>query len=86
MFAKYQVIGYRAVLKLNLFFGNWWYTNMLTNSFIEVSNTISIIGLIAESTLKLINDPKSKVFFGNPILEKKVGLKEFGLGLIFYKN
>ena len=59
---------------------------MLTNSFIEVPNTFSIIGLIAESTLKLINDPKSKVFFGNPILEKKVGLKEFGLGLIFYKN
>ena len=58
---------------------------MLTNSFIEVSNTFSIIGLIAESTLKLINDPKSKVF-GNSILEKKVGLKEFGLGLIFYKN
>ena len=50
-----------------------------------MSNTFSIIGLIAESTLKLINYPKSKVF-GNPILEKKVGLKEFGLGLIFLQK
>ena len=58
---------------------------MFTDSFIEVSNTFTMIGLIAESTLKLINDPRSKVF-GNPILEKKVGLKEFGLGLIFYNN
>ena len=69
MVAKYQVIGYRAVLKLNLFFGKCWSTNMFTNSYIRVSNTI--IGLIAESTLKLINDTRSKIF-GNPIMEMEV--------------
>ena len=49
---------------------------MFTDSFIEVSNTFTMIGLIAESTLKLINDPRSKVF-GNPILEKNLVLVLF---------
>ena len=35
-----------------------------------MSNTFTIIGLIAESTLKLTNDTRSKIF-GNPIFEMK---------------
>ena len=42
---------------------------MFTNS--HVSNTFTIIGLIADSTLKFINDTRSKIF-GNPIFEMKV--------------
>ena len=52
---------YRAVLRLNLFFGKF-FTNMLTSSYIQVSNTFSIIGLIAESILKFINDIRIKIF------------------------
>ena len=44
---------------------------MFTNSYIQVSNTFTIIGPIAESTLKLINDIRSKVF-ENPVFEMKV--------------
>ena len=52
-------------------FGKWWYTNMLTNSYIQVSNTFTKIGLVAESILKLLNETMSKIF-GNPIFEMKV--------------
>ena len=65
------MIGYGAVLSLNLFSGKWWYTNIFTNSNIQVSHTFTIIGLIAESTLKLIHYTRSKIF-GNLILEMKV--------------
>ena len=44
---------------------------MFTSSNIQVSHTFTIIGLIAESTLKVINDTRSKIF-GNLILERKV--------------
>ena len=44
------MIGYRAVLRLNLFSGKWWYTNMFTNSNIQVPPTFTIIELIAETT------------------------------------
>ena len=44
---------------------------MFTNSNIQVSHPFTIIGLIAESTLKFINDTRRKIF-GNPILEMKV--------------
>ena len=49
----------------------WWYTNTFTNSNIQVSHTFTIIGHIAESTLKFINNTRSKIF-GNLILEMKV--------------
>ena len=35
---------------------------MFTNSNIQVSHTFTIIGLIADSTLKLINNTRSKIF------------------------
>ena len=41
---------------------------MFTNSNDQVSDTFTIIGLIAESTLKFINNTRGKIF-GNPILE-----------------
>ena len=44
---------------------------MFTNSNIQVSHTFTIIGLIAESTLKFINDTRSKIY-GNPIFEMEV--------------
>ena len=62
------MIGYGIVLRLNLFFDKWRYNNMITNSTIQVSHTFTIIGLIAESTLKFVYDTRS----GNPILEIKV--------------
>ena len=42
------------------------YTNMFTISYIQVSNTFTLIGLIVESTMKFINDTRSKIF-GNAI-------------------
>ena len=44
---------------------------MFTNSHNQVSYLFTIIGLIAESILNLINDTKSKIF-GNPVFEMKV--------------
>ena len=44
---------------------------MFTNFKIQVSHTFTIIGLIAQFTLKFINDTRSKIF-GNLILEMKV--------------
>ena len=52
---------------------------MLTNSHIQVPNLFTIIGVIADSTLKFINDTRSKIF-GNLIFEMKVITKS---GLIF---
>ena len=46
------MIGYGAVLRLNLFSRKWWYTNMFTSSNIQVSHTFTMIGLVVESTLK----------------------------------
>ena len=44
---------------------------MFTNSYIQMSHTFPMIGLIAESTMKLIGDIGSKIF-GDPIFEMKV--------------
>ena len=44
---------------------------MFTNFNIQVSHTFTMIGLIAEFTLKFMSDIRSKTF-GNPILEMKV--------------
>ena len=52
---------------------------MFTSFYIQVSNTFTIIGGIAESRLKLINNTRSKVS-GNPIFEIEVITKS---GLIF---
>ena len=65
------MISYGAVLRLNLFFGKWSYTNMFTSSYIQVSHTFTIIVPIADSTLKFIKDTKSNIF-GNPIFDRKV--------------
>ena len=65
------MIGYRAVLRLNLYSDQWGYTNMFTSSNLQVCNTFTIIGLTAESTLKFVNGTRSKIF-GNLILEMKV--------------
>ena len=43
---------------------------MFTNSNMQVSHKFTIVGLIAESTLKFINDTRTKIF-GNMILEMK---------------
>ena len=64
------MIGYKAVSRFNLFFDKWWYTNIFPNFYIQVLNTFIIIGLIAESTLKLINGTRSKIF-ANPIFAMK---------------
>ena len=61
----------QAVLKLNMFFGKWWYTNMFTNSYTQVFHTFTIIGLIAEFTLKLRKDIRSRIP-ENSIFETKV--------------
>ena len=46
---------------------------MFTSSNIQVSHAFTIIGLNAESTMKFINDYRSKIF-GNLILEFQCGL------------
>ena len=43
---------------------------MFTISYMQVSHTFTIIGLIADSTLKIINDIRNKIF-GNSIFEMK---------------
>ena len=58
MVAKWLMIVHGGVLRLNLLFGKWWYTNMFTNSNIQVSHTFIIIRLIAESILKFITTPE----------------------------
>ena len=42
---------------------------MFTNSYILVSKLFSMIGLIVESTLKFINDTRSKILILNDMLE-----------------
>ena len=44
---------------------------MFTIFYIQVSSTFTILGLIAESTLKGINNTRSKIF-GSTISEKKL--------------
>ena len=56
------MIGYGAALRLKLFFCKWWYTNLFTNSYIQVSQTLTKIRLIPKPTVKLINNIKSKIF------------------------
>ena len=44
---------------------------MSTNSYIEMSNTFTIIGFMAKSTLKLTKDTRIKIIV-NAIFEMKV--------------
>ena len=46
---------------------------MFTNSNIQVSHAFTIIGLIADSTLKFINDTRSKIF-GNFRIGEHIGI------------
>ena len=66
-----NMISYKTDLRLTLFFGKWWYTNMFTNSYIQVSKAFTITKLAAESKLKLKNNTRIKIF-GNPTFEMKV--------------
>ena len=65
------MIGYGAAFRLNLLFDEWEYTNMFTNSNIQVSHTVTVVGPIGESTKKYINDTRSKIFV-NLILQMKI--------------
>ena len=46
-----------SVLKLNLFFDKSWYIIMIANSYIQVSNTFIIIGIIAEIIAESLQNP-----------------------------
>ena len=46
-----------------LFFWKWCYTNLLTNSHIQMSQTLTKIGIIAKPTVRLVNNTKSKIFW-----------------------
>ena len=65
------MIGCGALFTRDMFFGKWWYTNILTKSCIEVYPKFTIIKLIAESTLNSIIDTGSKIF-GNSIVNMEV--------------
>ena len=71
----YLVIGYfdwknvifqqtvvRVYYIFNLLFGKRLYTNRITSSYIQVSNTFTITGHNPELTLRLINNTRSKIF------------------------
>ena len=53
------MIANSTTLRLNFLLSQWWDSDMLSNPHIEVSYTFTIIGFIAESTLKFINDTSS---------------------------
>ena len=55
------MICYGAVLRRNLFLVEKGHTNMFTYSYIQVSDTFTIIGILAESLPKLINDTRSNL-------------------------
>ena len=46
-----------------LFFCKWCYTNLMTNSRIQMSQTLTKIEIIAKPTVKLVNNTKSKIFW-----------------------
>ena len=46
-----------------LFFCKWCYTNLMTNSHIQMSQTLTKIEIIAKPTVKLVNNTKSKIFW-----------------------
>ena len=53
----------RSCSQAMLFFCKWWYTNLLTNSRIQMSQTLTKIGIIAKPTVRLVNNTKSKIFW-----------------------
>ena len=59
-----------TTLRLNFLLSQWLDSDMLSNSYIKVSYTFTIIGFIAESTVKFINDTRCK-FFWNAIFKTK---------------
>ena len=65
------MIAQGAVLSLKFLFGKLWYTNVFTNSYIQVFHPFTKIGLTEESTQKLVNGTQSKIF-GNEFFEMKV--------------
>ena len=52
-----------TTLGLNFLLSQRLDSDMLLNSYIKVSYTLIIIGLIAESTMKFINDTRCKFFW-----------------------
>ena len=66
------MIGYDAVLRLKIFLVSGDIPICSTILTLSVSHIhFIIVGLIAEFTLKFINDTRSRII-GNPILEMKV--------------
>ena len=45
-----------TTLGLNFLLRQWWDPDMFSNAYIKVSYAFTIIGFIAESTLKFIDD------------------------------
>ena len=64
--------------RLNFLLSQWWDSGMLRNSYIKVSYTITIVGFVAESSRKFINDTRCKVFW-NAIFRNKKRLLFFFL-------
>ena len=65
-----QMITNSTTLSLNFLLSQRLDSDMFSNSRIKVSYAFAIIGFIAESTLKLINDTRCK-FFRNVIFKTK---------------
>ena len=72
------MIANSTTLRLTFPLSQWWYSDKLPNFYIKVSYTCTIIGFIAESTLKFINDTRYK-FFGMRSLKQKVFANFFWL-------
>ena len=64
------MIASSTTLGLNFLLSQWWDPDMFSNSYIKVSYAFTIIGLIAEPTLKFIDDTRCKSL-GNTIFKTK---------------
>ena len=62
------MIANSTTLKLNFLSSQRWDFDILSNPYIKVSYAFTIIGFIAESTLKFINDTRCK-FLVNTIFK-----------------
>ena len=49
------MIANSTTLGLNFLLSQWWDSDMFSNSYIKVSYAFTIVGFIAESTLKFID-------------------------------
>ena len=72
------MIANSTTLRFNFLPSQWWYSDMLSNSYIKVSYAFTIIEFIAESTLKFISDTRCK-FLGIWSLKRKAFANLFWL-------